>query len=673
MSETVFSNAIYLEDIPRDHWKKYIGNGYRSVAYLTDHNRNGQIVLFGFDPVGNRKNFIIPWKSHISYRVKYETDKKDIYDNYVETRYYNSSFERKKRLEDIGNSLFIVECLRPEQEFLQEAFYDVCLDQDFNKQTMRIHFIDIETEISDEFEKPTTARNRINMVTVYDTQTEKYYTWSLSHAKIDFKEEPLCNYPKEKFVFFEFNDNEPKMLEHFLDWIEANYADTVVGWNIKAYDIPYIVRRIENVLGKNAASRLSPIGKYRIKEINHNNARADVGAEIEVDIAGLFIADDLVLYRDKFHIAGGPLDGGHGLSNVGEHEGLGKKIQYEGTLKDLYIKDYQKFYEYNVRDVDLVVKIEDKCKLVNLARMVAGAGLCNYDTIYSSISYLIGSVTQFARSMMGRVFQSYLNSKKDPETYEGAYVFPPIPGVYRGGIACVDFNSLYPSSIRAMNLSPETYVGKVSNITDFDKLGGQWRQVFNSEPPIDLNDESITELWFFPNGDARRKRKIKKTDLMELLKTKLIFTRNNTLFLKHSVKQGVVSGWCKHFYNLRKTTKKKMQALEYALYKNEIPEDKIEETKTEVQNLDARQMAYKLAINSIYGILGTNHSPLYIVELAQTITRLGKFCNLSANKFIGNVFKQRYNVDESYITSVSGDTDSVSGDTTILICMPTNA
>ena len=673
MSETVFSNAIYLEDIPRDHWKKYIGNGYRSVAYLTDHNRNGQIVLFGFDPVGNRKNFIIPWKSHISYRVKYETDKKDIYDNYVETRYYNSSFERKKRLEDIGNSLFIVECLRPEQEFLQEAFYDVCLNQDFNKQTMRIHFIDIETEISDEFEKPTTARNRINMVTVYDTQTEKYYTWSLSHAKIDFKEEPLCNYPKEKFVFFEFNDNEPKMLEHFLDWIEANYADTVVGWNIKAYDIPYIVRRIENVLGKNAASRLSPIGKYRIKEINHNNARADVGAEIEVDIAGLFIADDLVLYRDKFHIAGGPLDGGHGLSNVGEHEGLGKKIQYEGTLKDLYIKDYQKFYEYNVRDVDLVVKIEDKCKLVNLARMVAGAGLCNYDTIYSSISYLIGSVTQFARSMMGRVFQSYLNSKKDPETYEGAYVFPPIPGVYRGGIACVDFNSLYPSSIRAMNLSPETYVGKVSNITDFDKLGGQWRQVFNSEPPIDLNDESITELWFFPNGDARRKRKIKKTDLMELLKTKLIFTRNNTLFLKHSVKQGVVSGWCKHFYNLRKTTKKKMQALEYALYKNEIPEDKIEETKTEVQNLDARQMAYKLAINSIYGILGTNHSPLYIVELAQTITRLGKFCNLSANKFIGNVFKQRYNVDESYITSVSGDTDSVSGDTTILICMPTNA
>lgn len=658
MSESVFSKAIYLDEVPHDQWKNYFGNGYRSVAYLTDHERKGQIVLFGFDTVGNRKTFIIPWKSWIKYRVKYETSEKDIYENYVETKWFNSSFDRKKRLDDIGSSLHIVECLRPEQEFLQEAFYKVALEPDFNKQDLRVQFIDIETEISEVFEKPVDARNRINMITVYDSETKKYYTWSLEHAEIDFKEEPLCNYPKDKFVFFEFNNKEDKLLEHFIDWIEANYPDVSYGWNIKAFDWPYIVRRIENVLGKSAAMRLSPVGKYRIKDINHDNERADVGAEIEVDISGLFIADGLVLYRDKFHIAGGPLDGGHGLSNVGEHEGLGKKIQYKGTLKDLYLKDYQKFYEYNVRDVDLCVKIEDKCKLVNLSRMVAGAGLCNYDTIYSSISYLIGSVTQFARLFMDRIFQSYLNAKKDREPYEGAYVFEPIPGVYDGGIACVDFNSLYPSSIRAMNLSPETYVGKVSRIMDIDQLGNGWRIAFNSEEPIDLSDPDIDELWFYPAGDIKKRRKIKKSSLLETLKTKCIFTRNNTLFLKHSVKQGVVSGWCKHFYNLRKTTKKKMQALDLAIYKGEIPQDKIEETKVEIQNLDAKQMAYKLAINSIYGILGTNHSPLYIVELAQTITRLGKFCNISASKYIAEVFRTRYGAGKNYISAVSGDTDS---------------
>ena len=658
MSESIFSNAIYLDEVPHDQWKNYFGNGYRSVAYLTDHEKKGQIVFFGFDLVGNRKTYIIPWKSWIKYRVKYETPEKDIYENYVETKWFNSSFDRKKRLDDIGSSLHIVECMRPEQEFLQEAFYKVALDEDFNKQELRVQFIDIETEISEVFEKPADARNRINMITIYDSETKKYYTWSLEHAEIDFKEEPLCNYPKDKFVFYEFHDNEEKLLEHFLDWIEGNYPDVSMGWNIKGYDWPYIVRRIENVLGKGAASRLSPVGKYRIKEINHDNERADVGAEIEVDIAGLFIADGLVLYRDKFHLAGGPLDGGHGLSNVGEHEGLGKKIQYEGTLKDLYIKDYQKFYEYNVRDVDLVVKIEEKCKMIALSRMVAGAGLCNYDTIYSSISYLIGSVTQFARLEMGRIFQSYLNIKKERESYEGAYVFEPIPGVYDGGIACVDFNSLYPSSIRSLNLSPETYVGKVSRIMDIDKLGGAWRIAFNSEESIDLSDPTIDELWFYPQGDIKKRKKIKKQALLDLLKTKCIFSRNNTLFLKHSVKQGVVSGWCKHFYNLRKSTKKKMQALDLAIYKGEIPKEKIAETKVEIQNLDAKQMAYKLAINSIYGILGTNHSPLYIVELAQSITRHGKFCNISASKFIAKTFKERYGVDDNYISAISGDTDS---------------
>lgn len=658
MSESVFSNAIYLDEVPRDQWKNYFGNGYRSVAYLTDHERKGQIVLFGFDPAGNRKTYIIPWKSWIKYRVKYETAEKDIYENYVETRWFNSSFDRKKRLDEIGNSLHIVECLSPEQEFLQEAFYKVALDPDFNKQELRVQFIDIETEISETFMRPNEAGNRINMITIYDSETKKYYTWSLEHAEIDFKEEPLCNYPKDKFVFYEFHNSEERLLEHFVDWIEANYPDVSMGWNTKGFDWPYIVRRIENVLGKGAAARLSPVGKYRIKEINHDNERADVGAEIEVDIAGLFIADGLVLYRDKFHLAGGPLDGGHGLSNVGEHEGLGKKIQYQGTLKDLYLKDYQKFYEYNVRDVDLVVKIEEKCKMIALSRMVAGAGLCNYDTIYSSISYLIGSVTQFARLHMDRVFQSYLNVKKEREAYEGAYVFEPIPGVYDGGIACVDFNSLYPSSIRAMNLSPETYVGKVSKIMDIDKLGGNWRVAFNSEEPIDLGDPSLKELWFYPVGDIKKRKKITKDALLKLLETKCIFTRNNTLFLKHSVKQGVVSGWCKHFYALRKSTKKKMQALDLAIYKKEIPEDKIAETKVEIQNLDAKQMAYKLAINSIYGILGTNHSPLYIVELAQSITRLGKFCNISASKYIAKTFREKYGAASSYITSVSGDTDS---------------
>lgn len=656
MSESVFNNAIDLSDIPRDQWRKnYIGPGYRNVFYTTNHNREGQIVLFGFDLAGNPKTFICPHQSYFKFRVKYDTSEKDIFGNYVETRYFKSSYERKKRLEDIGQSLWIVECLKPEQEFLQEMFYKNCLDESFNTQPMRMQFIDIETEVSDVFMKPSEAGNRINMITIYDTLTEKFYTWSLEHAEIDFKEEPLCNYSKDKFVFFEFNNNEERLLESFLDWIEGNYPDISYGWNIKAFDWPYIVRRIENVLGKNQAARLSPVGKYRIKEVNHDTPKADVSAEIEVDISGLFIADGLVLYRDKFLIAPA-LDGGYNLSNVGEHENLGKKIQYEGTLKDLYVKDYQKFYEYNVRDVQLTVKIEEKCKLTNLARKVAGRGLCPYGTIYSSIAYLTGSLIAFSKDKMDAIFQSYLNRPNVKEEYEGAFVFPPVKGVYRGGIACVDFNSLYPSGIRSANMSVETYVGKISKMNVLFDNANQ-RRAFNLEEYIDINDDTINDLWFYPANGGKRKQ-VKREDIVRLVKTKCIYTRNNTLFLKHSVKQGVISAWCKHFYNLRKTTKKKGQALDLEIYKGNIPKDQLAKAKLDVENLDADQHSLKIMLNSVYGMFGTNHSPIYSAHIAQSITRTGKFCNISASKFIKKRFKDMFGIDDSYASVASGDTDS---------------
>ena len=666
MSESVFNNAIDLTDVPQDEWrKKYIGNGYRNIVYMTDHNREGRIVLFGYDLAGNPKTFIAPWKSCIKYRVKYDTEEKDIFGNYVETRYFKSSYERKQRLEDIGSSLWIVECLKPEQEFLQEMFYKDCLDPEFNTQPLRAQYIDIETEVSSTFVRPSDATNRINMITVYDSLTEKFYTWSLQEAEVDFKEDPLKNYSKDKFVLFDkFNDDEEEMLEHFLQWTEENYADVSVSWNGKAYDWPYIVRRIENTLGKTAAARLSPVGKYRIKEVNHANARADVGAEIEVDISGLFIADDLVLYRDKFLIAPA-LDGGYNLSNVGEHEELGKKIQYEGTLKDLYMKDWQRFYEYNVRDVDLLVKIEEKRKLVNLARKVAGRGLCPYWSIYSSIGYLTGSLIAFSRDKMDRTFQSYLNKPNVKEEYEGAFVFPPVQGVYRGGIACVDFNSLYPSSIRASNMSIETYVGKVSKMDVLFDNASQ-RSAFNKEEYIDLNDETIDSLWLYPANGGKRKQ-VTRQDVLNLIKTKCIYTRNNTLFLKHSVKQGVISAWCKHFYALRKSTKKKGQALDLELYKGNIPEDQIAKTKLEVANLDADQHSLKIMLNSVYGMFGTNHSPIYSAAIAQSITRTGKFCNISASQFIKKRFTEMFGINQDYASVASGDTDSLFGETQLYI------
>ena len=685
MSESVFNNAIYLDDVPESDWLNYIGKGYRSVVYTTDSERNGKIILFGYDVSGNPKTFVCPHRSWIKYRVKYDTDEHDLYDKYVATKTFRSSYERKKYLEG-AQGIKIVEALRPEQEFLQKLFYKFAFDSDFNKQTLKTFTIDIETEISDQFMKPSVAENRINMVTVHDSETNIYYTWSLSHADKKFVEEPLCNYSLDRFEIFEFNDNEPKMLEHFLSWWEDNYPDVVTGWNIRGYDMPYIFTRVKKVLGDSEVKRLSPVGKVFAKEVNHDNERADVAAEIEVDVAGVFIADSLVLYRDKFHVKGA-LDGGYNLSNVGEAEGLGRKIEYDGTLKDLYLKDWQKFYEYNVRDVDLCVKIEEKCKMIPLARQITSSGLCNYNTIYSSISYLIGSLIAYAKVHMNCIFNSYVAEKGIKVPYEGAYVIPPTVGVYHGGIATVDVNSLYPSTIRSINLSPETYIGKIliylktnsgeiscntMNEVHFDPYNdsdSEWGTNDDGETVrtvINAGDPNIVKIELKLANNTRKPLTIES--LKKLIDTKCIYTMNNTLFMKHEIKWGVVAKWCEHFYSLRKSTKKEMGKYDKMLYEKKITDpEEVKKTETLIQNLNSAQLGYKTMINSVYGILGTNFSPIYNPDLAQSITRNGRFFNINATKHTKDFFMEKFGVDENYVTSASGDTDSCIGSTKLRI------
>lgn len=715
---SVFENSVDLTDVPESDWRsKYIGPGYRNCCYLTNHERNGTIVLFGYDHENNPQTFICPHKSWIKYRVKYPTKEQDVFGNYLETRYFKNSKERKNYLDRSGNSFEVVECFKPEQEFLHKMFDNDALDETFNNQPMRTFFYDIETEISDDgFEYASTARQRINMITVYDTLTEKYYTWSLRKVEPIFEDEydedgnlvnecPLKNTPRDRFVIFHFNDDEKAMFRHFLNWWENNFPDILVGFNSQSFDNGYLINRIERVLGdpKNVddktyrfshnTCRLSPVGRISARKNNiEGNERANKGAEELYSISGIFLCDTLVLYRDKFKI-NQPLDGGNGLDNIGEVEVGVHKVHYKNTkvkghpvvcsLKELYLKDFQRFYMYNVMDVEVLRLVEKKVKTINLARSIVSTGLCNYDAIYSSIGYLIGSLSMYSKVHMNRTMISYSDKKNEKIPYEGAFVFDVTPGLYTGGVATVDFNSLYPSSIRAMNLSPETYVGKISRFPIEDPKN----EFFTKEPPIDLNgtdiidglfetsdeekynlkyskkygsigkDRDIKQFYLLPANGSHQKV-ITREQLDKLLESKCIFTRNNTLFLKHSVKQGVVSGWCKHFYSLRKSTKTLMQNLEMDIYNKKIPEDQIESTTKKISNLNDRQQSIKIMINSIYGICGTSFSPIYNPYIAQSITRTGKFCNLSAAKYISKVFKKRYNLTDDYVYQNGGDTDS---------------
>ena len=557
----------------------------------------------------------------------------------------------------------IVECRNPEDEFMQQIFWQEAQEESFNKAFQRIFYIDIETEISETSLMPFKALDRINMITIYDNKTDKFYTWSLQKAK-------LIDDGKH-ILYDDFKDNETEMLKHFLYFWAKNYPDVICGWNSRWYDMPYVIRRLENVLGKAKARYISPLEDYRIVHERDLKKRDDKGRPVDkeeieyIDIKGVFQADALLLYRDKFGVKQA-LDGGYGLSNVGKAEGLGSKVAYETTLKDLYNQDWQKFYEYNVRDVDLLVDIERKCKLIQLARTVAGFGLTNYDFIYQSAPYLIPTITIFCKKHReNMIFNSYSNNFREKVQFEGAWVIPPVVGRYMYGTATDDFNSLYPSCMRMMNLSIETYVGRIDDgYTGEGGLDNDWmtRGGIDGYP----EDHIFTLIIDRCDMETPVTKQIDAKSLKKLLDTKLIICPTNmTLFLKHEVKRGVIADWAEVFYDRRKATKKEMFKCDKMLETVTDPEERSKIEKR-MDNLYSLQYALKIALNSIYGALGTTGCPfLHPIGLAQSVTRAGRFANSNGVIFYKNWLKEQYNISDDYVVVASGDTDSIKFDTYI--------
>ena len=548
----------------------------------------------------------------------------------------------------------IVQNQDPCDEFMQKVFWQEAQEESFNKGFQRVFFLDIETEVSATSLMPHKAVDKILMITVLDSRGWKFHTWSLKPCK------PLSS---DHNVYDNFNDNEMEMLKHFLHFWATNYPDVVCGWNSRWYDIPYIVRRIENVLGKAKARFLSPLEDYRIVH-EKSNEKDENGKRIEkpeiewVDIKGMFQADDLVLYSKKFGVKQA-LDGGYGLSNVGLAEGLGSKVAYETTLKDLYLTDWQKFYEYNVRDVDLLAAIEKKCKLIPLARTVSGFGLVNYDYIYQSAPYLVPTISIFCmKHRTGMIFNSYANNFREKIKFEGAWVIDPVVGRYLHGTATVDFNSLYPSCMRMLNLSIETYVGRIEDgYTGVGGLDNDWMQ----HGGIDGYPDDYVFKLIIDRVDMQTpvEREIDAKTLKHLLDTKFIICPTNmTLFLKHEIKRGVIADWAEVFFNRRKATKKEMFKCDDAAEKCADPVEK-EQLLTRKENLHNLQYALKICLNSIYGALATTGCPfLHPIGLAQSVTRAGRFSNYNGRLFYQKWLKENYGVDDDYVVTASGDTDS---------------
>ena len=407
--------------------------------------------------------------------------------------------------------------------------------------------------------------------------------------------------------------NETDLLQKFLHiWNSEDYGpDVVTGWNVEFFDIPYIVNRITNVLGEDQARKLSPHGILDRRVINLMNK--DMTTYLP---AGISILDYMQLYR-KFSYK---MQESYKLDNIGHVELGERKLDYSEheSLLNLYNEDYQKFMEYNIRDVEIVDKLDKKFKFIELVYAMAYDGLVNYNDTFTNVRMWDVIIHNYlARQNIAIPLLHYSHKDKDRKI-EGAFVKDPIIGLHNW-VVSFDLNSLYPHLIMQYNISPDTFVDKLLDVPSMDDIVNG---AFNRDDiRARLKDENLT---ICPTG---------------------------CLFSKDQ--QGFLSTLMEKIYNDRVVWKNRM--LE-AKQENEV--NPSTELSSLIAQCNSMQMAKKIQMNSAYGALGNIYFRWFDQKYAESITLSGqlsiRWIEKKINEYLNDLFKTE---GKDYV--IACDTDSM--------------
>jgi len=482
-------------------------------------------------------------------------------------------------------------------------------DVEFDRDVINVSTIDIETDYDDGFPHPHEASQRVLAITLKNNIDGIYWVWGYGDYNIDDALIKPVKYIKCK--------DEPDLLLKFLDFFSSadKCPDVITGWNVRFFDIPYLVNRTAKVLGLEQVKKFSPYGLVDYRKVVRR------GKEDEMyDLKGIQTLDYLELFQ-KFGYSYGPQES-YKLNHIA-YVVLGeKKLSYEesGSLKNLYKDDFQKYIDYNMKDVQLVDRLEDKLGLITLAMTVAYKGGVNYqDTfgvtaIWESIIYRhlnrqkrVPSINQLDSSDYQIIGAN--ENEGFSEQIAGGYVKDPKPGAY-DWVVSFDLNSLYPNIIVQTNISPETLLPKSNWL-----MPGV-AHYLNITPPE--SNHSIAA-----NGTTYRK------DV-----------------------DGIVPTIIKEYYAERVSVKKMQLA-----YESEYQKGKTYELEKQIATLNNRQMAIKILLNSLYGALANKYFKYFHPGMAEGVTLTGqttiKWAERAMNDAMNNILK----TEKDYVIAI--DTDSV--------------
>ena len=464
----------------------------------------------------------------------------------------------------------------------------------FDTSKIKIATLDIEVASENGFPDVESAAEEVLLITVQDYATKQIRTWGRG---------PFNN--TQKNVIYKGFRTEHELLNDFINWwqIEDNTPEVVTGWNSELYDIPYLVRRIDRILGEKLMKRMSPWGLVTERETVIMGRK-----HISYDVGGVTQLDYLNLYKKFTYKA----QESYRLDYIASVELGQKKLDHSefDTFKDFYTKGWQKFVEYNIIDVELVDRMEDKMKLIELAITMAYDAKVNYNDVFFQVRMWDAIIYNYLKKR-NVVIPPKERSDKDSK-YAGAYVKEPIPGKY-DWVVSFDLNSLYPHLIMQYNISPETLRDTRHPSATVDKI---------------LNEELTFEMY--------------KDNAV---------CANGAMYRKDI--RGFLPELMEKIYKDRTIYKKKMLAA-----KQDYEKTPTKSLEKEIARCNNIQMARKIQLNSAYGAIGNQYFRYYKLANAEAITLSGQVSiRWIENRMNGYLNKILQTEGEDYV--IASDTDSI--------------
>jgi len=502
-----------------------------------------------------------------------------------ECRDFIKKYEGVENFKIYGNDRYIY-------QYISEMYPEEEIKFDTSK--IKIATLDIEVASENGFPDVESAAEEVLLITIQDYNTKQIRTWGRG---------PFNN--KQKNVLYKGFRTEYELLTDFINWwmIEENTPEVITGWNSELYDIPYLVRRIDRILGEKLMKRMSPWGLVTEREAIVMGRK-----QISYDVGGITQLDYLTLYKKFTYKA----QESYRLDYIASVELGQKKLDHSefDTFKDFYTHGWQKFVEYNIIDVELVDRMEDKMKLIELAITMAYDAKVNYNDVFFQVRMWDAIIYNYLKKR-DIVIPPKERSDKDSK-YAGAYVKEPIPGKY-DWVVSFDLNSLYPHLIMQYNISPETLRDTRHPSATVDKI---------------LNEELTFEMY--------------KDNAV---------CANGAMYRKDV--RGFLPELMEKIYKDRTIYKKKMLAA-----KQDYEKTPTKALEKEIARCNNIQMARKIQLNSAYGAIGNQYFRYYKLANAEAITLSGQVSiRWIENKMNGFLNKILQTDGEDYV--IASDTDSI--------------